>query len=467
MRAEEQGSANSQDVGHLETYEAVRYVRGLFTNVAVSARYERPETLLDVDLQFLIFPAVAKVIARHPALSTVFFDAQEGSKPYYAQLPEIDLRECVIFVARKSRAESSGSGHDVEWDSLVEEYHNTRFDERWGELPLWRLVILHDPDDKRSFVAAFVHLHPIGDGNSGSMFHRALLTELSTASGEPCLDPIVRCPDSPLPESLESMHRLPLSLRYLLKMAWEDKFPSNGDDLWLGGPVSKPTRSRFLSFTLSSDLTTRLILLCRARGVTLTSTCHVLFALAIFSNLPPQKTRLKSSIACDLRRFLGDDVVGKDVMANYVSAPTQVLKRPASLSSITWAEARRIAKLLRDETSRGGKDSSSALLRYVGSKHEYFESKFGKARDGSFSLTNLGIWKRAAVDGHAWRTGRMVFSEGFDASREAICITMVTGEDECLTVGIVWGQDVVEERLMRDISETFKTLLEKTADEER
>lgn len=455
--------------GRHETYEAVRYVRELFTNVAVSAEYIQADPVSDQELKPLIFHAVARVIAQHPALSTIFLDAQEGSKPYYARLPQIDLRECVVFATRKTEAEVTKENRDPEWDNLLEEYHNVRFDDRWGELPLWRLVILHQLDDRSRFVACFVYLHTIGDGNAGPTFHRALLAELSSISGkgplEP-LEPVVRSPDLPIPGSLESLHRLPLSPCYLLKMAWEDRFPSNSNKLWLGGPVSVPTRSRFLSCTLTAETTRKLLSVGRAHSVTLTAICHSLVALAIFANLPPDKTQLKSSIAFNLRRFLPSDVKERDVMGNYVSAPTLDLKRPASVSSITWAEAQRIKKALDEETGRNGKDASTACLRYVSNMHEYFESKFSKARDGTFCLTNLGTFKRRENDNGPWRTGRMIFSEGFDAAREAICISMITGEDNCLTVGLVWGQDVVEEQLMLNISETLRTMLHKTANEE-
>lgn len=453
----------------------MRYVRGLFTNVAVSAEYTQASPVPDQELEHLIFHAVAGVIAQHPALSTIFLDADEGSKPCYARLPQIDLRECVVFVTRKAAAEATSDRGDPERDSLLEEYHNVRFDERWGERPLWRLVILHDPGDRSRFVACFVYLHTIGDGNAGPTFHRALLAELSSISSgrvplEP-LEPVVSCPDfQSIPGSLESLHRLPLSLCYLLKMAWEDKFPDNSNNLWLGGPVSTPTRSRFLSCTLAAETTSKLLAAGRRHSVTLTATCHALVALAIFANLPPEKTRLKSSIAVNLRRFLPSDVKEKDVMGNYVSAPTLGLKRPASLSSISWAEAQRIKRALDEETGREGKDASTACLRYVPDMHRYFESKFSKARDGTFCLTNLGTFARrgddGSGDGAAWRTGRMVFSEGFDAAREALCISMITGEDSCLTVGLVWGQEVVEEQLVLNIFETLKDMLHRTANEE-
>lgn len=434
----------------------------------MSALYCNPAAQSEQELQPLIFHALARIIPQHPALSTVFFDAEEKSKPYYARLSQIDLRECVVFVPRQPEPEpkETNESRDPEWDRLLEKYHNTRFDERWGELPLWRLVVLHDPIDKSRFTACFVYQHTVGDGSAGLSFHRALRAELSCVSRAghlPPPEPVVVSTDAPISQSLESLHRLPLSPGYLLKMAWADKFPNNSDKLWLGGPVAGPTRSRFKSLVLTAEKTSKLLAVGRAHSVTLTAICHALIGHAIFANLPPEKSQLRTSIAVNLRRFLPNDVAEKDIIGNYVSAPVLDLERPASTSSISWADARRIKRMLDDETSRNGKDTSSACLRWAGDIHKYFESKSQKARDGSFQLTNLGAFRRRADDTGPWYTERMVFSEGFDCAREAICVTMVTGEDGCLTVGLVWGIDVVEEQLMLNIYETLKIMLLNTA----
>lgn len=395
--------------------------------------------------------------------------ANEGSKnPYYAQLSQIDLQDCIVFETSRFDIKEKSADADKERNELLERYHNTRFDERWGELPLWKLVILQEPTNQSRFVACFIWQHTIGDGHTGPSFHRTFQAELSALSARTdtqVIETIVRPPQRALPPSLESLHKLPLSPTYLLKMAWQEKFPNNSQAVWLGAPITTPTRSRFWSFALSNETTSKLLAVCRAHSVTLTAVIHALITLAIFSNLPRNKTRLKSSIAINLRRWISSDVLEADEMGNYVSTTYLDNKRPESMEGTHWAEALRIKKILDKEVQMGGKNASTGCLRWVGDMHKYFASKTGQPRDATFCLTNLGVFSPNKKDGASipWCTGNMLFSESFDAAREAMDVTMVTGEDGCLALGLIWGDGVVEEKVVLGIFDKLKTLILATA----
>lgn len=428
------------------------------------------------DLQPLIFQAVARILSQHPILSTVFLDA-DTAKPRYAQLPQVDLRECIVFVDRDARPKEADATRNPEWDQLLEEYHNTRFDDRWGERPLWRLVISRQPDNNKSeFIACFVYLHGLCDGNSGPAFHRALLAELQSLSREglaDTVDPIVRSPDTPPLPNIEALHRLPLSAPYLLKMAWQDTFPGKNKNVWLGGPVSAtPTRSRFRSMTLPADTTSKLVAVSRAHASSLTATVHALVGTALFANLPQETTLLKSGLAVNLRRFLSRDVVNEDSMGNWVYVAYDTMSRPNSTATVSWEDAQHVKKLLDDEIAREGKNIPMACLRYAGNMHKFLESRFKRPRDGSYLMSNLGVFQPRDSDdndnkaGPSWKTGRMIFSEGFDVSGEAIDITMITGCDGCLTVGFIWSDLVVEEKFLLDVFNTLEKLLVETAQQE-
>lgn len=526
----------------------MRYTRGLFTNVGISAAYSHPAPIPHESLQPLIYQAVSRVISQHPALSTVFLDA-DAQKPYakprYAQLPHLDLRDCVTFVEQAPRVgndedaaqdDAPAATRNPEWDQLVEGYHNTRFDDRWGELPLWRLIISRrqqQPPDNNShateFIACFVYLHAICDGNSGPAFHRAFLAELQSISQQRGFADnnnsvehhhdyphhIVRSPDAPPLPSIEALHRLPLSPSYLVKMAWQDTFPGKNKNVWLGGPISaQPTTpSRFRSMTLPADITSNLVAVSRSHSASLTATVHVLIGTAILANLPPKgttTTRLKSGIAVSLRRFLPRDVVTEDSMGNWVyiayyDGPC-IMKRSSSppppdsaspLPRISWQDAQDVKRMLDNELRRAGKNTPMGCLRFAGNMHKFFEGRVKRPRDGSYLLSNLGVFKprdhnssnkyissdddededgarspAAAEPNHYnintnnssnWKTGRMIFSEGFDAAGEAIQVTMITGCDGCLTVGFVWNDTVVEESLVLGIFDTLERLMIETA----
>lgn len=458
----------TESSGYLETYEAVRYQKGLFTNVATSAEYSNPANTTRNLLQPLIFQAVARVVIKHPILSAVFLGA-DTAKPRYAQLPRIDLRECIVFVEQDPGFKGSDTTRNPGWDRLLEEYHNMRFDDRWGQLPLWRLVISYPPSSNTEFIACFVHLHGICDGNSGPAFHRAFLAELQTLSQQglsDTFDHIVRSPNAPPLPSIEALHRLPLSPDYLLKLAWQDTFPKKNKHVWLGAPAStRPTRSRFLSITLPADTTRKLVAVSRSHGTSLTGTIHALVGTALFANLPKDATTaLKSGLAINLRRFLSQELVDQDSFGNWVYVAYDAMKRPSSTSKISWEYAQHVKKLLDDEVRRAGKNTPMGCLRYVGNMHKFFEKRCKGQREGSYLLSNLGAFKpRDNNDARPWKTGRMIFSEGFDASGEPIDVMMITGCDGCLTVGFVWSDSIVQENFILKVSGTLEKLMVDTA----
>lgn len=436
----------------------------MFTSVGITAVYSNPAS--KYDLEPLIFDAVARVISKHPALSAIFADL-EKSKLRYVQLPQIDLRDCVVFLEQEPKSHEPDASCNPEWDRLLEDYHNRRFDDRWGELPLWRLLILHEPQNSSEFTACFIYQHTVCDGLSGPAFHRALLAELQAISADgviPSSEPIVRPPDTPLLPNLESLHHLPLSPRFLLKMVWLDAFPKTGKNIWLGGPVSEKTRSRFLSLTLSAAETSRLVALSKTHSASLTATTYILVALAIFANLPDQITTLKSSMAISMRRFLPRETVDENSLGNWVYVAYNDVKRPKSTSSIPWDEVRQVKKDLNEQVNRNGKNTPLGCLKYAGNLHRFFDGRSKKPREGTFLVSNLGTFKPRENNAGPWKVGRMVFSEGFDTSGEAIDITMITGGDGCLSVGFVWGEGVVEEELMLKFFNSFKKLMVETAE---
>lgn len=444
----------------------MRYAQGLFTNVATSANYSVADSTQD--LQPLIFLAVARIISQQPALSAIFLD-HDGSKAKarYVQIPRIDLRECVLFVNQEPGSKKKDESRNPEWDQLLEEYHNTRFDERWGELPLWRLVISRQPENKLEFIACFFHLHGICDGNSGPAFHRAFLAELQALSEQKLadtFDPVVFPPDSMLPLNVEALHRLPVSPQYLLKLAWQDAFPVKAKNVWLGAPMSaKLSRSRFRSMTLPADVTRRLVAVSRSHSASLTATVHSLVGTAIFANLPNHDaTKLKTGIAVNFRRFLPRDVVDDDSIGNWVYVAYDVMKRPSSTANVSWENAQHVKKLLDDEVGRKGKNTPMACLRYV-DMHKYLQGRFKRPREGSYLMSNLGVFQPRDGNAGPWKIGRMIFSEGFDISGEALDITMITGCDGCLTVGFVWSDTVTEERFVSGVFDTLEKLLIETS----
>lgn len=133
--------------------------------VIVATRYsggmsEAPSSLDKASL----YPALAKVIQSHAALSVCLQSSPRSEDYSYCRLQTIDLDQVVVF--------SNDDNMDAAIQSQLLLPMNTK-----GTVPLWRLVILEDN------TVVFSFHHCVGDGKSGSAFHIALLQALNKQRG--------------------------------------------------------------------------------------------------------------------------------------------------------------------------------------------------------------------------------------------------------------------------------------------
>lgn len=414
----------------------------------------------------------------------------------------------MTFVTRKQVYDGHDEGSDKELDEILEQQHNINFKERYGELPFWRVVILHGAGNTAHFVACFIYHHVIGDGKSGLAFHRSFLSALSaipdlasaTTGSEASApvngdadngheaDTIVYPPQTPLIPNLESLHPLPLSIPYILKALWDDWFPRAPRTLWTGGPIStapSARRVRFRSVTLSQSTSAGLLAASRANSTTLTAAVEVLLAAAVLAHLPPERY---SSVRCNcpvsLRRFLPSDIVDDDSIGTWVSRYEEVHHRLSGVSSsrnsisnnsnalelFSWEEARRVKATIDAELRKNGRNTAAGLLRYVRDSHRFFKKKVGKPREHSFELSNIGLFKPAVQqegskgeEEEGWRIGRMIFSQSADVVGAGFEACLVTGGDGRLTFGFSWLEGIVEGVWMEKVIEELKGMMEKMA----
>ncbi|KAF2465683.1 uncharacterized protein BDR25DRAFT_294701 [Lindgomyces ingoldianus] len=448
--------------GRLETHSTVRHDLGLYNNVACAAYYSPPNPVQPAPLEPLIHSALGKVIFSHPILSAIPLN-ENTSSPYFARLPTIDLRKCVFFVKRKTGFHKGGD--DAELDSIIAEQHNQNFKSELGSLPFWRLVVLTNspPATKNQFAATWIFHHALADGASGLAFHRAFLAALQSLSSTPppgmsesgaAESAIINTPTTPLLPPLESLHPLPLSIPFLLKAQWTDWFPSRPTTLWTAKPITSDPASRetkFRSNTLSQQATTRLVQVSRENKTSVTATLECLVAAAIFSHLPGAEEgggvdRVTACGATSLRRFLLKEMVSDESLGCWVSRYGFEHRRTRKGDPFSWAEARKVRQTINKELDKKGKDSTVGLLRWVPDLHKFFLGKMGKERGDSFELSNVGVFKASRmVEGEGcWRVGKVVFSQSGNVVGAGFEVSVVTGGDGCLVLGIAWLEGVVE-----------------------
>ncbi|KAL1955939.1 hypothetical protein VTO42DRAFT_7924 [Malbranchea cinnamomea] len=463
-------------VGCLERYSTARNHLGFYTNVAVTATYTLPATC-SLPLRAYIYKVCETLIGQHPILSAIPVD-EDTRAPYFARLPAIDLDRCVSFEEWKAPADSEPA-RDAELDELLTAQHRSPF--AGLTLPFWRLCVRTDPGNPTQFTAAFVFHHAIGDGGSGMAFHRTFLDALGGAISSSLtssdVKSVIPAPQTPLLPNVEELHPMPLSIFFLLSVIFREKLWRRARDpaLWTGGKIATPLETQVRHVVVSKRDTTAFKDLCRKNQTTVTAALQVLIASALFRNLPAQFSKLHCNGAISSRRWLRGDAVTDDSIGVWVQDFDEVYQRsrvcrPDSDGvQFSWAEAQRSKRTLDRILSSQGKNAKMYLLKYVNDyQNDFFRPKLGKDRDGSFEVSNVGVFRPTAApskeeagrDGQDGpRIGRVVFSQSANVVGAALETSVVTGCDGCLVLAFSWQKGVVEEDLVAAVIDTVRTEL--------
>ena len=432
----------------------------------MSAHYSNPKQ--SNPLEPLIYKALAQVIQQISALSVIPVDE---SKPtaYYARLPKIDLRQAVMFIDREQPIENSHL--DMKLKEILNSQHNINFKHRYGELPVWRLLILKDPKSTPDFIACFIYSHSLGDGQSGLAFHRSFHASLiassteSTNGGE--FDPIITPPNIPMIPSLEELHSLPISIPFLLSTLWNQWFPKHVEGLWQGKPINfaEDTRKRRLTWiTIPSQRVTSLLTLSRRHSVTLTAIIEAVLASAVFSNLSTEYQELHINGPVSLRRFI--PALNEDSFGNYVSRYIHhhhrsesigISSSAAEITQAIWKDAQDVKSTIDAELGKNCRNSIVGLLRWAGPLEIFFKQKDNKPREGSFEISNVGVFKYAHKPAEDdWRIGEMIFSQSADVCGVPFAAFMVTGGNGVMNISFSWLHTMIETSWMEKIVKDFE-----------
>ncbi|KAK2751715.1 hypothetical protein FQN55_009156 [Onygenales sp. PD_40] len=454
-------------VGRLERCSTARHSLGFYKNVAVTATYTLPSTSA-YPIETYIYEACKTLIAQHPILSAIPL-AEETNDPYFVRLPEIHLGKCILFKERQNSSPASnvsGPERDLELDELLNLQHNTGYS---SPSPFWRLCILTDPVNPRTFTAAFVFHHAIGDGGSGKAFHTTFLQALSRAISSPPpsdeVDTVVASPQDPLLPTYEDLLPMTVTVPFLISTlfkhyVWNSRDPS----LWTGAKVTAPLTARLHHIAFSKETTTSLKNLCRKNETTITAALQTTVAGALFTRLEKNYSSLECAGVISSRRWLRD-AINDDSMGVWLQDFHEHYSRekffdPDGNLKIPWDEARRSRKTIEAALKLEGKNALPNMLKYVNNYHnDLYLSTLGKDRQQSFEVSNVGIVKANDADSNAEvqapQIGRMLFSQSASVAGPAISVSVITGGDGCLTLAFSWQEGIVEAALMDHVIETI------------
>ena len=143
-----------------------------------------------------------------------------------------------------------------------------------------------------------------------------------------------------------------------------------------------------------------------------------------------------------LRRVTGTPM---DEMVNQ----TSVLQHHLSLKNIDnlWDLAARFNGQMCAELERCPQDNPNGLLPYVTDHIEFYRKKFGRPREKSWEISNLGVLKEETPPG--WKLEGIAFTQGAGPLGPAFSVNCVTA-GEMLTMAITWQESAIDEKLIVD-----------------
>ncbi|EPE34452.1 hypothetical protein GLAREA_10146 [Glarea lozoyensis ATCC 20868] len=449
--------------GKLEEMAAVAHELDLYTTAGYSVHYQSSRNFSILDLQTLIYLALAQVLREYPTLFAVPIVAK-GEESYYARLPSIDLREVTSFVYRQDHIPEEGKGRDFELDALLQQQVNTNFKSERGITPVWRLIILHDFSEKQHFTANFMAHHAIADGASFQILHRSFhkaLHDLSALCATGSLDLNVEYisfskDDDGIGPSLEAIHSLPIP----------NEPPTTNVTFhndWLGNRPEIPSNTGYATLCLPSAVV--FTQECKKNKVATPAGLNALIGKVLYTNLPATTESMDVNIPVDLRPDLPPKVVD-GVMGNFFDAfRTRTFRSDFFGQDTTetfeiWNAARKVQTDTRKYFSRTS-PSGEAYLNIAGLKNipdlqVFLESLIGGPRTESIELAYIGphLPFSAVKPGTelTWRAGKATVSRCAFALGGCLQITVVL-HNEGLTIGFAWPTCAIE-----------KALVEKTID---
>ena len=452
-----------RSVGMLEKLYTARQVLGIYNSVIVTATYAIPSNLEDAALYSIFCATIPGLLHRHPSLCC-YFEGEDTPEPKFRRLNSIvveDVLQVLGLEQRESFTQKLQNFHDEPWP--VE------------RKPLWKLVALReqqsssDTGSVSKLHVAFLYHHVIGDGLSGAAFHKSLLREFEKIE-QTSLD-LQEAPqeiDTPVSTSLiepiENLIVLPLSGLFLFKKVFEEYAPrwliGPPSPLWAGLPTQTldkcPFRSRIQIVNLQRDEVEGLLEESKKHGVTLTSllTATLVHTLA---NALPGAPGFLGSTPYTLRRVTGTSI---DEMVNQTTAldtsyPADFLDRIRKASNATerveslWNTAAFFHGQMQDEITKCPRDNLVGLLPYISDHVKYYQKKFGKAREVTWELSNLGMFKTAQeFFSRSWRLENMTFTQGAQPVGPGFSVNCVSIQDGPLTIALSWQDSVVDENII-------------------
>lgn len=420
----------------------------------------------DVDLASIntYLPAVKACVDAHPILSTVIQEA-DSEEPMFVRPTKLDLTRHI----RIQTLDETLTDEEDALKSKLSALNDEQFD-HCERIPPWRVDItpLSARATQPKCLIAFAFSHSVGDGLSGSAFHRTFLDSLRTKTDWDG-DSTIPTPEIPLPPSLDD--RLSVSWGYLLGPALGTYLPTIvskylgsqihvspiTDSTWIGTPTFYKPESHNTGLELiriDNETVEMALNECRKHQAKLSGLLHQFIVHALVVSFPPavENKELVSTTPIDLRQNLG---VTRNSMGVYTSA-VYALHNAEGLSTAPasgsrrldydrmWSEARSLTSSFA-ESAATIKNQPIGLIKYVRNMRAWTLESIGKRRGYSYELSNVmsfdpapgkGI-KESQRDGK-WKLKKLIFTQPANCSGAALSFNVISLKGGPMVIALTW-----------------------------
>lgn len=492
------------------------YLLDQYRGTVLSCRHAVPPRLAPAEsrtqLKEAVKVAVVDTIMRHPMLQVGMMDATSKT-PFWIQLQSLDLTQHIKWLY---------IGEHDDFEQTVQEIFRVQLDDRFPDLsikqPGWKITVIRQGDAPMMEVLLTWN-HPQFDAVGAKVFHEDFLEMLNNAENRAYertgLDgDILRLPQVPplLPTPIESLKSLPLDLKYLAKVFWEETRPRflNRDisqAAWC--PIrSSPYKTQYRAFFMDNASLLAILALCRQNKTTITGLLNGLALIAFSSHLDSTVApAFQSSTIVDHRRNLppappgapwvrSDRAVGNYVTQLHHRFDKELVARIRSKLPADASEGRDLSADLQRElwavsahnrleivrkVNAGLQNDLVGVFKHVTDWQQTMKGLAKKRRQFSWLVTNLGVLDgntstrlsttmtrlptggdTKADDGQGWSIGRAQFGLSAEIPAAAIEFAPVSVSGRGMCVSANWPDCAVDamlgERIMADLEKWLTQL---------
>ena len=480
-----------------------------YRGTILSCRYAVPPRLVPAEsrtqLEEAVKVALVDTIMRHPMLQVGMMDTSSKT-PLWIQLQSLDLTQHIKWLHI--------GGHD-NFEQRVQETFRAQLDDRFPDLsirqPGWKITVI------RQGTAPIMEVlltfdHTQFDGAGAKVLHEDFLEMLNNAEDgayeRTGLDgDILELPQAPplLMTPIERLKSLPLDLRYLAKLFWEETRPRSlnrdiSQAAWC--PIrSSPYKTQFRTFFMDNASLLAILALCRQNKTTITGLLNGLALIAFSSHLDSRVApAFQSATVVDHRRNLPPAppdapwVRSDRAVANYVTHmphkyDTKLVARIRSKLPTNASEGRDLsADLLRElwavsaqnrleivrKLEAGLRNDIVGAFKYVTDWQKTMRNIAKRRRQFSWLVTNIGVLDgnkstrlsntttrsptvgdTTSDDGKRWSIGRAQFGLSAEIPFAAIEIAAVSVAGREMCINATWPDCALDarfgERIMADL----------------